>query len=274
MMLAAGILVTGSLQAADVTRIAEASMLVTGKMQLSPDGSVHDYSLDHQEKLPDAVVDLIRRNVPNWRFTFSSQPTSLSQELMSLRIVAKIIDEHNTRLTLAGVQLDDVVSSTDDHVHSVDRKPNPVFPAYSLKARVSGKVYLLVKVGRDGKVMDIAAEQVNLRKEFAQTNMELYRKDLADAAEKAVRQWTFAAPTTGKWVQAPYWLIRVPVNFHIANMNLDPNDGDDYGTWEVYVPGPRKSIAWLTDKRLLAEAPDTTPDGRIHQLDTAPQLAP
>ncbi|MDR3446852.1 hypothetical protein [Dyella sp.] len=273
-VLAIGALIVSSLQARDVTKVAEASMLVTGSVELNTDGSVHGYTLDHQEKIPSAVVDLIQRNVPTWRFTFSNPPTSMSKETMSLRVVAKNVDEHHTTLSLAAVQLDDAASTPSDHVHSTDQKPVPVFPAFSLKDRISGSVYLLVKVGRDGKVMDIATEQVNLRKEYEQTNMELYRKDLAEAAEKAVRQWTFAVPTTGKSVQAPSWLVRVPVNFHIANGNYDPNSGYDYGSWEIYIPGPRKSVSWLTDKRLLAEAPDATPAGTIHQLDSAPQLAP
>lgn len=273
-VLMAGALITSSLQAKDATTVAEASMLVTGNVELNTDGSVHGYTLDQQDKLPDAVVDLIQRNVPTWRFTFSSPPSSMPKETMSLRVVAKNVDEHHTTLSLTAVQLDDAAGTPSDHVHSIDRKPVPVFPEFSLKDRISGSVYLLVKVGRDGKVMDIATEQVNLRKAFEQTNMERYRKDLADAAEKAVRQWTFAIPTTGQSAQAPFWLLRIPVNFHIANGNYDLNSGYDYGSWEIYIPGPRNSVPWLSDKRLLAEAPDATPAGTIHQLDSAPQLAP
>lgn len=271
---AAGVLLTGDIHAKDVTKIAEASMLVTGTVELNTDGSLHNYTLDHQEKLQAAVVDLIQRNVPAWRFTFSSQPTSMPKESMSLRIVAKNIDQQHTTLSIAGVQLDDAAMAGNDYVHSVEHKPAPVFPSYSLHGGVSGSVYLLVKVGRDGKVADIATEQVNLRKEYEQTNMELYRKDLADAAEKAVRQWTFVTPTTGKWVNEKYWLLRMPVNFHIANTDMDLHSGFDYGTWEVYIPGPRKRVPWLSDQRLIADAPDMTPDGTTHQLDTAPQLAP
>jgi hypothetical protein len=196
----------------------------------------------------------------------------LVKESMSLRIVAKETDEKHMKLGISGVQFDDVNALGDEYAHSLDRVM-PTFPQLSLRDRISGRVYLLVRVGRDGKVADIAAEQVNLRKYIPQTNMALYRDDLAKAAIAAVKKWTFSVPTSGKWAQSPYWFVRVPVNFHIANDNLDSNSGEQYGSWEIYMPGPRVDIAWVANKRLLAEAADTTPDGTTHQLGAAPELA-
>ena len=270
--LAVGALAASAVHAEDVSKIAEASMLVTGTVELNADGSVQGYALDHQEKLPAPVVDLIQRNVPSWKFQFSATQTSMVKESMSLRIVAKETDEKHTTLGIAGVQFDDMHGQSDEYAHSLDRV-TPIFPQFSLKNGISGRVYLLVRVGREGKVADIAAEQVNLRKYIPQANMDVYRHDLAKAAIAAVRQWTFSVPTSGRWAQSPYWFIRVPVNFHIANENLDLNSGDEYGSWEIYIPGPRQNIPWVTDKRLLAEAADTAPDGTIHQLGASPQLA-
>lgn len=270
--LAASAWAAAAVHAEDVSKLAEASLLVKGTVQLNADGSVHDYVLDHQEKIPSAALDLIQRNVPSWKFQFSATPTSLVKESMSLRIVAKATDEKNMKLSISGVQFDDVNDQRTEYVHSVDRVM-PTFPQFSLRDRVSGRVYLLVRVGKDGKVADIAAEQVNLRKYMPQTNMAPYRDDLAKAAIAAVKKWIFSVPTSGRWAQSPYWYVRVPVNFHIANENLDLNSGDDYGSWEVYVPGPRLNIPWVANKRLLAEAADTTPDGTTHQLGAAPELA-
>jgi hypothetical protein len=267
--IAAGFLLAAAVHAED--KVAEASMLVTGKVELNTDGSVHSYTLDKQDKLPAPVIDLAKRNVGSWKFQFASTPDSVITETMSMRIVAKNTDGKHMTLAIAGVQFEDG-TGVDDTVHSITRPP-PLFPSYSLHNGISGRVYLLVEVGRDGKVANVSAEQVNLRQSYAQTNMAVFRKDLTDAAIKTIRQWTFSTPTKGKWVDSPYWLVRIPVNFHIRNENLDVNDGDDYGSWEIYMPGPRMDVPWLSDKRLIADAADTTPDGTTHQLGASPQLA-
>jgi hypothetical protein len=266
---AAGFLASAGVHADD--KVAEASMLVTGQVELNTDGTVRSYALDKQDKLPAPVVDLVKRNVESWKFQFAATPESVVTETMSLRIVAKNTDGKHMALAVTGVQFEDG-SAYDDYVHSVDR-PQPSYPSYSLHNKISGRVYLLAKVGRDGKVADVAAEQVNLRQSYAQTNMALFRKDLTDAAVKAIRHWTFSTPTKGKWVDSPYWLVRIPVDFHIRNENLDVNDGEQYGSWEIYMPGPRMDVPWLRDKRLIADAADTTPDGTTHQLSASPQLA-
>jgi hypothetical protein len=268
----AGALAAAVVHAEDVDKLARASMLVTGTVELNTDGSVHGYVLDHQEALPAPVVDLIQRNVMSWKFQFSAAPASMVKESMSVRIVAKEADAKHTTLNIAGVQFDDVNDQSDEHVHSLKRV-TPSYPHESLSARVPGRVYLLVRVGRDGKVEDLAAEQVNLRRFISGENMEMYRLDLARAAISAVRKWTFSVPTSGKWAQSSSWLVRVPVDFHIVNDDLDSNSGEKYGSWEVYIPGPRANISWVADKRLLAEAADTAPDGTIHQVGAAPQLA-
>lgn len=270
--LVASALATAVVHAEDVNKLAEASMLVTGTVELNTDGSVHGYALDHQEKLPAPVVDLIQRNVPAWKFQFAAAPTSEAKESMSLRIVAKEADDKHTTLSIAGVQFDDVNDQSDEYVHSLKRV-SPNYPQMSLRDFVPGRVYLLVRVGRDGKVEDVGVEQVNLRKYIPRANMELYRLDLAKAAIAAVRKWTFSVPTSGKWAQSPYWLARVPFDFYITDENQDTHRGEEYGSWEIYIPGPRLDIPWVTDKRLLAEAADTTPAGSIHQLGAAPQLA-
>jgi hypothetical protein len=269
-MLVTGLLASATLYAENGPTEAEASMLVTGSVELNTDGSVHGYTLDKQEKLPVPVVDLIQRNVPSWKFQFVSTPESAVTQTMTMRIVAKDTDDKHMTLAISGVQFDSN-SGSDELAHSITRV-QPNFPAYSLKSGISGHVYVLVKVGRDGNVADIAAEQVNLRRYLPQTNMSIYRKDLADAAIRAVRQWKFSVPTQGKWAQSPYFLVRIPVDFHIANMNMDLNDGGQYGTWQVYIPGPRMDVPWLSDKRLLADAADTTADGTTHQLGVSPQL--
>src|SRR5690606_8526743 len=69
----------------------EASMVVTGHVDIGADGSVTAYALDAAEKLPGYVVDLFDRNVPGFRF---EPPTTdgeafAARARMSARIVAR-----------------------------------------------------------------------------------------------------------------------------------------------------------------------------------------
>jgi hypothetical protein len=127
----AGALAVTAVHSEDVDKLAEASMLVTGTVELNADGSVHGYALDHQDKIPGPVTDLIQRNVPSWKFQFSAEPTSIVKESMSLRIVAKETDEKHTTLGIAGVQFDDMHGQSDEYAHSLDRV-TPIFPQFSL----------------------------------------------------------------------------------------------------------------------------------------------
>ncbi|MHA6206159.1 energy transducer TonB [Dyella soli] len=249
--------------------MAEASMLVEGTAVINPDGSVASYKLKQQEKLPPPIVGLIAQALPAWKFQFRTPPAAPVEENMSLRIVATDADRTHMTLRIASAQFEQGAQPENEILRYASQK-RPLYPRLSLDGRMSGTVYVLVLVDRDGKVTEAAAEQVNLRRYTDKRLMELYRKDLANAALKAIRQWTFHVPTAGSQAQAPSWYGRVPVTFSVNNM--DPNDGSKYGTWEIYVRGPRETIPWLQDRRLLAEEPDATPDGALHQLDGGAKL--
>jgi hypothetical protein len=133
----------------------------------------------------------------------------------------------------------------------------------AVESRVTGTVYLLLRVGRQGQVEDAATEQVNLGVYASDADMERFRNSLAKAALKATEQWTFNVPTTGKHVADDYWVARVPVNFSLsADRKPDP-----YGQWQSYVPGPRQLVPWIEKSRLMAGDADATPTGGISQLE-------
>jgi hypothetical protein len=251
----------------------EASLTVEGKAMLNPDGTVASYTLREPEKLPQPVVDLVKQSVPVWKFRFAdgTTPAAPVEESMVLLVVATDVDATHTTIRIAGAQFSATAESANEHVVSNVHK-SPMFPQRSLQARMSGTVYVLVRVGRDGTVLDAAAEQVNLHRYAEQDMLKVYRRDLADAAVTAIKRWTFTVPTAGPSAQQPYWYVRVPCNFHIAQGGYDEHNGRNYGTWAIYVRGPREIIPWLQDKKLLAESPDATPDGTVHQLGTGVEM--
>jgi hypothetical protein len=89
-----------------VRKQAQASMLVTGSIVVAPDGSVNSYAIDHVEKLPPVVVELLGKNVPTWKFEpvcVEGKPV-LATAQMSLRIVARRSDDHHFSAGIVGAQ--------------------------------------------------------------------------------------------------------------------------------------------------------------------------
>lgn len=85
-MLAGVIGMAQAKSAEDVRKTAEAGMLVTGTVEMNPNGSLHGYVLDKPEKLPAAVVDVVGRTVQSWEFRLSGTATDVVTSRMSLRV--------------------------------------------------------------------------------------------------------------------------------------------------------------------------------------------
>ena len=247
-----------------VRKRAQASMLVTGVVEVAPDGSVHEYAIDQSDKLPPVVVDLIRKNVPAWTFgpvLVNGQPV-VAKAKMSLRIVAKRIDDQHESIGIAGAQFGQEDDDATEHV-SYKEHPAPRYPNLSLRAHVSGTVYVLARIDRQGQVADVAVEQVNLGVYASDNEMAEFRKDLAKASLAAVRQWTFNTPTHGKGIARDYWVARIPINYSVNGYTPVAK----YGQWQAYVPGPSEFVPWAHTDTLLAGSADATPDGSIQQID-------
>lgn len=251
---------------AAVRKRAEASMLVTGSVEITPDGSVKNYSIDQPDKLPLPVVQIIRQNMPLWRFQFGSPQATAVTVKMSLRILAKRIDDTHESLSISAAQFgqDDKVPGESP---SFKTRLPPRYPELEARSKVSGTVYLLLRIGRDGRVEDAAAEQVNLNVYASDRDMKLFRDGLAKAALSAARQWTFNTPTTGKHVADDYWVAWAPVSFELLPFGDHKDKVVPYGQWQVYVPGPRQLVPWVEKKKLLTGAADAAPDGSLYQLD-------
>jgi hypothetical protein len=267
--LMAAAFMSGSVYATDVARVAEASMLVRGTVDVLPDGSVANYTLYKAEKLPAPVVDLIKRSVTTWKFELKEARTTPLQEEMSLRIVATDAGDRHVTLHLAGADFSDEDAPEDATIRWAHRV-SPSYPKFSLDNHMSGTVYVFARVGRDGKVIDVAVEQVNLRRYVSDpTMMARFRQDLANAAVLVAKHWTFKAPTSGDQVNAPFWDAQIPVNFDVDALS---SSAASYGSWEIYVRGPQERIEWLQDSPFVSETPDAIPDGSIHPLGNGPRL--
>ena len=249
-----------------VAKRVEASMVVTGWIIVNPDGSVNSYTLDKQDKLPSAVVELIGKTVPAWRFRpisildGSNHPERV-KAAMSLRVVAHPVDDSNYELSVSGASFGKDNTQSSNAVAYKERKP-PRYPRDALQERVSGIVYLVLRIGRDGHVEDVATEQVDLRAVAGDDQMRIWRYELSRPAVAAAKEWIFDVPQTGEDAQADRWFVRVPVNFQIVYKGIPPRQ--EYGQWESYVPGPVNQIPWTDSETPTARgAADAISDNGI-----------
>jgi hypothetical protein len=248
--------------AGDASRRMEASMLVTGWIEVSPDGSVHDYTLDHMDKLPPTVVSLIAKTIAAWKFKpvlINGKPV-LAKTRMNLRLVALPLGNGLYSARVRGETFGN--GKSDEWVSYKERKP-PGYPALALKLEVEGTVYLAVEVGRDGHVERASAQQVDLRQFGSERDMKLLRDVFAKVSIEAAKGWTFNPPTTGADVNADHWTTIVPVVF-----TIDGTGGArGYGEWVPYIPGPITPVPWEQDQLVAGVNTDALPDGSAFHPD-------
>jgi hypothetical protein len=240
-------------------RSVEASMLVTGEIAVNPDGSVYGYSLDHRDKLPTTVVNLIGQTLPGWKFTpvkVNGKP-ELAKASMSLRIVAKQVDATHDAISVEGAAFgaDAAESSGTSQCANaacltyLARRP-PDYPRNLVNDLVSGTVYLVLEVDRQGRVAQVAVEQVDLRRIADGATLGRWRRELGDVSLAAARKWTFQVPQAGPGDGSDHWIVFIPVNYAIDVVGQTKKIGEpDYGQWDAYVPGPVNSIPWAEEQR-------------------------
>ncbi|GAB3102108.1 energy transducer TonB [Lysobacter terrae] len=248
----------------------ESTMLVTGKIQLDTRGKVTTYSLDHEEKLPRGIVAFLAKAVPAWEF----KPVVIDGRAvnaiasMNIRLVANRADDGNYLVKVRGASFGDEDVKPEEDVRSISMAP-PNYPDSAARAGVAGSVYLLVKVGREGKVVDVVTEQVNLRWIASENEMTRWRKILADTSMRQARKWSFTPPSKGEAADDPFWVVRVPVVYSFE----DPKTiAGRYGTWESYVPGPRQRDPWSDEDEGVAFSPDTLPAGGSYRAGSGLKL--
>lgn len=273
-IIGSGLLLASTLGAAHaqmaVRKTAEASMVLTGTVEVNPDGSLHGYTIDKRESVPANVAAIVDKNVSQWTFKLSAPTTDVITTKMSLLVLAKPSGDGKYYVTVSGSSFGDNNDKTGLSVSSRTRK-SPVYPTDAVNARVSGTVFLVARIGRDGTVDDVVVEQVNLDQYGSKNAMDKFRQSLAASSMRAAKEWTYNPPTHGPSVNDPFWLVRVPIRFYLRESGSAVSDYP-YGTWHPYFPGPRQSPSWLSPA-MLSEAPDAMPDDGLHAGNSILQLA-
>src|SRR5690606_5646140 len=162
-----------------VRKQTEASMLLTGTIEIEADGSVRGYTIDDEDKVPDYVLANIGKWVPTWRFSpvLVDGKAVPARAKMSLRMAAEPSGEDSFSIYIAGASFGESGERATDAIAARELKP-PAFPRDVANMGGKGIVYLLLKVGRQGTVEDVVAEQVNLTVYASEPEMQRIRRRL------------------------------------------------------------------------------------------------
>lgn len=263
------LLVVGSVDAQTVRAMkqhVESSMLVTGKIDVDATGAVESVALDKVEALPSGIVDFVRNAAMQWRFepmtNDAGVPVAASAP-MNVRVVARKLDEEKVEIALSSASFTRYDPEDRSAVAYGHQQP-PSYPVSAVRAGVSGDTYHVLKVGRDGRVEDVAVRQVNLRVLANERSMRRWRKELASASERTLKTWTFRVPTEGAEADAPYWLVTVPVRYRLRGNDGRPQS-ERYGAWSTYVRGPVQPLPWIDPSDVRnTMSPDALADGGVY----------
>jgi len=253
-----------------VRKRVEASMVISGHVTVAPDGSVKSYEIDKQDKIPAEVLTLVQNATYEWRFepvVRDGHPVAATAP-MSLRIVARheSPDSDTFVARVAGATFGDDAQEAEQISYAEHSAPG--YPRSAIDDHVEGTVVLLMKVGHDGKVVDVTAEQVNLGVVGSDPDLRVWRKALANPSVKAARDWTFNIPSHGPHANDPFYVVRAPIQFRLNRKDA----ADAYGQWTAYVPGPKETASWATDNRKDSGSTDALPDGQLSLVGTGLKL--
>lgn len=220
------------------------SMELTGWIDVDEAGAVSAHGLDQDvAKLPPAVVTLVAQAAAGWRFasnTVGASPATRRSPIR-LRVEARRgSDGYITDQRIAGARFGEV--PPEERV-TFAKKPrgSTTYNDDAYRARASGDVYLVVRVGRDGKPMQVVAQQVNLTVVDTEAGMEKWRRILGDLGVRIAQRWRFTPPSVGPHASRPDWTIQIPVRFHLGD-KAPPQ----LGQWDLFIPGPKHEIPWDT----------------------------
>lgn len=259
---------------AEIRKQIESSMLVRGQLDIDRSGNVTAVSIDPANKLPGGIATFVHDAIMAWKFEpvmRNGQPVP-ARAPVTVRLVAKKQDQDNYEVAIRNADFSGDGHDKSGRSVSSRKMTPPRYPEAAYKSGIAGDVYLLLKIGRQGQVEDVVAEQVNLRVLGNEAEMRRARQLLANASLDAARGWQFVPPTQGAGVDAPFWSVRVPVSFRL---NSDSRTGNESGVWEAYIPGPRTPAPWRGKGKEADFSPDALGgEGGIYMADRSdlPQL--
>jgi len=249
--------------AATARKQVEASMVLTGSITVAPDGRVSAHTLDKPNKLEKGIVAMVNDTIPGWRFepVLQQGKAVASTARMSLQVVAKKIDADHFSIRIRNANFSVPAADATSSANWMAGKSMtpPRYPPVAYRSGVTGTVYLVARLGTDGHVLDVAAEQVNLGFVGSESEMAYFRDALAKPALQVARSWRLTPATEEEAAAGRIRSVRIPVAYRLDAM-------PSYGHWESYVPGPKQPVPWLAGEVDALSSPDALVAGNVYEV--------
>lgn len=215
----------------------EGFMRLEGSIAVGADGRVTGYGLAQSGAVPAEVRTFVARQVAGWRVEFEDGVAPPAGPVpFSIRVRASPAGGGLYGLWMDGISLDEPLPP-GHRLQAVHRHP-AAYPRDMARVGASGIAYMLAKVGTDGRVEDVFAEQVDLTAmPDDPADIVRYQLEFMASAASAIRRWRFKVPAEGPYAGAPQ-VLRVPVAFVMHGHETA------YGEWEYLVRGVRKPSPW------------------------------
>lgn len=231
-------------------------LVAIGTLEVGPDGSVLDYTLEND--LEPAVATLVDRTVREWAFEPVLVDGTPVIAVTRMRLELEAVPQGGDY----ALRVADVLLGAPD---PATRQP-PVYPPAALDEHLSARVSLLLQVDANGTVQDVHVEQVSLSERMGKRE-ERFRGYFAKASREAAMAWTFEMGEIigGEPVAAR---LRVPVDFEMRRL-------DGWSERASYVAGPFHPSPWADADATMGEAGADTlklADGEVQPLDSRVKL--
>jgi hypothetical protein len=251
-----------------VRATAEMSMVLSGHIEITPEGEVSSLVLDQKSALTPSIASFVEGTIGGWRFepTLRDGKAVAARAPMRVRLRGTQMADGGYQVSMTSVNFNEYDPKATDSV-TRGRTTPPRYPGEALRSGGQGEVMLVVRVARDGTVADIVAEQVNLTVVGPERAMARMRDLLAKASISSVRTWTFNPPTTGEDSTRDSWTVRIPVSFALGDDRSALQER--YGRWEAFIPGPRQSVPWREADPVEQAGSDLLPEGGVYMVDGA-----
>jgi hypothetical protein len=211
----------------------------TGELVVDVDGRVASVKLDHKD-LGTKVMEAFEDQIRDWRF----EPVVVDGKAvraragMSLSLLVKDAESDRVTLHVRSVRFSEPPGTDRTNDESAAgrikreglKMTPPVYPGIASRAGVGGTIWLLVRVGPDGKVDRVGTRAAELMTLASLTPewRESHLRQFADAAERSAKKWRLPGYAGTD--------VCVPVRFSLY--------GDDRRRWVPIFPMKVEAPDW------------------------------
>ena len=187
-LLLLGAWVSAPALAADEPEVYSAS--TTGEITVDVEGRVTALVLDHKELGAD-VMRAFEDKVRGWQFEpvlRDGAPVPAKARMTLELLLVRQVGVENLGIAFEDVQFFDPVERKVAEGVSASLAP-PRYPEESLRSGIGARVSLVLKLDADGRVIDVAAQEVNLLGEESGHQRDRHAREFTRAAVRAASEW-------------------------------------------------------------------------------------